>query len=328
MPTEATSPQFRLALCGDYERFAIGAAPWSTLGNDVEIKSFTEPFLSPEATVSALRDFDAITLMRERTPLSRSVLEQLPRLRLIVFTGRSNSTLDTAAAIDRHIVVCNVSSSLGGGSAAELALGLMLACAWHLPAADALIRLGGWAFRPGISLRGKTLGLLGYGKLGKSLAGFCLALGMTVLAFSRGLTDEKAKSDGVTRADLETLLRSADVVSIHLPLTPETIGMIGHREIDMMKRGVLLINTARAPIVDQQAMLHALKSGHIGMAGLDVFDAEPLPKQHPLRQLTNVVMTPHIGYVNEANLTGMYGAALDVLTAFRKGVVKNRYTPS
>ena len=332
----ATRENFRIAVTGDYEDLALQVAEWNSLGLDVQVVSFKEPFRSAQETVNALLGFDAITLMRERTLISRQILEQLPRLKLIVFTGPSNATLDSAAAIERHITVCNAimagarpSSPLpsGGGSPAELTLALMLACAWHIPAADARIRSGGWSFQPGIPLRGKTLGIVGYGNIGKPVARYGQALGMNIAAFSRGLTEQAASADGVSKADLPTLLRTSDVVSIHLPLNSSTTGMIGVREIDAMKPGVILVNTARAPIVDQAAMLAALRAHKIAMAGLDVFDQEPLPTGHPLLRLDNVVMTPHIGYVTKGSLTDMYAAVLEVLAAYRQGIIKNRYTP-
>ena len=325
--------RFRLAVAGDYEGLAEKAS-WADLGSDVDVVFFHEPFASDQETSKALQNFDALALMRERTPLSRRSIERLPRLKLIVFTGPSNSTLDYQAAVDHGITVCNAQAAVvapggtataGGNSPAELALALMLACAWRLPAADALVRRGGWAFHPGTPLRGKVLGIAGYGNLGKPVGAFGRALGMQVLGWSRSLTDEAARADGITRTDLEGLLRQSDVVSIHLPLTAATTGIVGAREIGWMKPGVILINTARAPIVDQAAMIDALRSGKIGMAGLDVFDQEPLRRGHPLLRLNNVVMTPHIGYVTEASLSGMYGATLDVIAAYRQGNIKNRY---
>ena len=337
--------KFRIAITGDYERQALHLAAWDTLGEQVELVPFHRPFESLSATVAALRDFDAITLMRERTPLPRAVLEQLPRLKLIVFPGRSITNLDYAAAAERGITVCGgvatspqprdggVATSPpprdggGGGPPSELALALMLACAWQIPAADALVRAGGWSFRPGLALRGKTLGIVGYGTLGKPMARHGHSLGMNVLAFSRSLSDQGASADGVQRADLETLLRASDVISLHLPLTSATTGLIGAHEIASLKPGVIFINTARAAIVDQSAMLEALRTSKIAMAGLDVFDQEPLPADHPLLKLPNVIMTPHIGYVTTGNLARMYAEMIQVLAAYRQGVLKNRHTP-
>ncbi len=332
-----TPARFRIAVTGDYENVALKSAPWNTLGDGVEVVSFTKPFRSLQETVTALRDFDALAMMRERTPMPREALEKLPRLKLIVFSGLMNETLDHPAAAARNIIVCRSlgmggndarpATQGGGGSPSEQALALMLACAKHIPAADALIRQGGWALEPNIPLRGKVLGIVGYGSIGKPVARYGQALGMPVLGFSRSLTDEVARAEGVTRADLETLLRTADVISIHLPLTAATKGIIGAREIGWMKPGVIFINAARAHIVDEQPMLEALRTGKIAMAGLDVFWEEPLPPNHPLLKLPNVVMTPHVGYVSEAAMASRYKAMVEVLAAYRQGTVKDRYTP-
>lgn len=334
--TKAQAGIFRIAVLGDYEGMAA-KAPWHTLGSDADVEFFGKPFESPEATVKALQGFHATVLMRERTPLPRTVIERLPQLKLIVFTGPSDRTLDYAAAVERHIAVCFAMGgdgrrptppSIGGDPPAELALALMLACARNVPAADALVRRGGWAFQAGTALRGKVLGIAGYGNLGEQVGRYGIALGMRVMGWSRSLTDERALTNGITRADRDTLMRTSDVLSIHLPLTPATTGIIGTNEINSMKPGAILINTARAAIVDQAAMIDALRARRIAMAGLDVFDEEPLPKRHPLLQLSNVVLTPHIGYSIGPELVNMYSSAIEVVAAFRQGIVRNRYTPA
>ena len=345
--------RFRIALAGDFEDLALRAAPWDTLGEDVEVVSFNKPLTAPQATIRALRDFDAVVLMRERTPMPREVIEHLPRLKLIVFSGLMNATLDHVAAAEHNIVIARAlgmsgsddeapaanaaggggGSGAGGGGPAELALALMLACAWHIPAADSMIRRGGWAMQPAIPLKiplaGRVLGIPGYGGIGARAGRYGKALGMRVLGFSRSLTEETARADGVTRAtDLETVMRNSDVISVHLPLTAQTRGMIGARELGWMKPGAIFINTARGPIVDEAAFLDALRTRRIAMAGLDVYDQEPLPKHHPLLQLPNVIMTPHIGYVSESGMSSRYKALFDVVASYRKGIIKNRYTPS
>jgi phosphoglycerate dehydrogenase-like enzyme len=332
----AAPGKFRVAVVGNYEGRAEGAE-WGRLGSDVEVRFFNQPFESPESTARTLREFDAVAMMRERTPFPRSVIERLPRLKLIIFTGPRNATLDYGATVDRGITVCTAVAPIrpvqglpvaGGSTPAELSLALMLACAWNLPAADSLIRKGGWAFQPAVPMRGKVLGIAGYGGLGRPMARYGLALGMNVLGWSRSLTDEVARADGITRADRDTLLRDSDVVSIHLPLTKATTGIIGAREIGLMKAGAILINTARAGIVDQAAMLAALRARRIAMAGLDVFDQEPLPRNHPLLRLPNVVMTPHIGYVTEQSLAGMYAATVEGLLAYRRGEPTGIFKPA
>ncbi|MDE2052447.1 MAG: D-2-hydroxyacid dehydrogenase family protein, partial [Gammaproteobacteria bacterium] len=227
-------PKFRVAVTGDFERLAIKAVPWSSLGEDAEVVAFTEPFASARETVVALRDFDAITLMHERVALTGEVIEQLPRLKVIVFSGRKNEHLDDKAAADRGVVVCNSNPKFdvpgtepGGKSPSELAIALLLSCTWQTGPLTTLIRQGGWAAQPGVPLRGKTLGVLGFGSVGRPVARVGVALGMRVLASSRSLTEETASAEGVTRADLDTLLERADVISIHLPLNAATRGMIG-----------------------------------------------------------------------------------------------------
>ena len=324
--------KFRVAVTGDFESLAMKLAPWDTLGADAEVVAFTKPFGSAAEAVRALRDFDAITLMHERIPLTREMLEQLPRLKFIVFSGNSNTTLDDKAAAARNIIVCKSSPDLdvprdapGGESPSELAVALLLGCTWQTGAATTLIRQGGWAFRPGIPLREKTLGIMGYGGVGRPVARVGVALGMHVLVFDRSLTEETARAENVKRADLETLLKNSDVVSIHLPLNASTRGMIGAQQIAQMKNGVILINTARGPIVDEQPFLEALRSRKIATAGLDVSWQEPLPAHHPLKTLPNVVMTPHIGYATEETMVVRYRELLATLAAYRQGNIIGRY---
>lgn len=325
-------PKFRVAVTGDFERLAMRAAPWSTLGADTEVVTFTEPFASASATVLALRDFDAVTLMHERIPLTREIIEQLPRLKVIVFSGRRNETLDDKAAAERGVIVCNSNPKFdvpgaepGGKSPSELAIALLMACTWQTGPLTTLIREGGWAAQPGVPLRGKTLGILGFGSVGRPVARVGLALGMRILVYSRSLTEEAADVEKVARADLETVLQQSDVISIHLPLNTATRGMLGTSQIARMKDGVILINTARAAIIEERPFLEALRARKIGMAGLDVYWQEPLPADHPLKQLPNVVMTPHIGYVTEDTMVVRYRGLLEKLTAFRGGRIVGRY---
>lgn len=326
------SAKFRVAVTGDFERLAMQAVPWNTLGTDAEIVTFTEPFASAQTAVEALRDFDAVTLMHERIPLTREIVEQLPRLKIIVFSGKKNETLDDSAAAARGVIVCKSTPDFhvpndapGGRSPAELTIALLMGCTWQTGPLTTLIREGGWAAQPGVPLRGKTLGILGYGGIGRPVARVAQALGMHILAYSRSLTGEAARADNVTHADLDTLLRSSDVISIHLPLNATTRGMIGAQQIARMKAGVILINTARAPIVAEQPFIAALRTRKIAMAGLDVYWEEPLPAQHPLKQLPNVVMTPHIGYSTAETMVTRYRGLLETLAAFRQGNIIGRY---
>ena len=325
-------PKFRVAVTGDFEKLAMTAAPWSTLGEDAEVVAFTQPFASARETVLALRDFDAVTLMHERIPLTREIIEQLARLKIIVFSGRKNATLDDKAAVDRGVIVCNSNPKFdvptdapGGKSPSELAIALLLSCTWQTGPLTTLIRLGGWAAQPGVPLRGKTLGVLGFGSVGRPVARIALALGMRVLAHSRSLTEETASAEKVARVDLDTLLQESDAISIHLPLTASTRGVIGAQQIARMKHGVIIINTARGAIIEEQPFLEALQARKISMAGLDVYWEEPLPDHHPLKQLPNVVMTPHIGYVTEETMAVRYCGLLEKLVAYRGGKVIGRY---
>lgn len=325
-------PKFRVAVTGDFERLAMKAAPWSSLGGDAEVVAFTQPFASARETVLALRDYDAVTLMHERIPLTREIIEQLPRLKVIVFSGRKNETLDDKAAADRGVTVCNSNPKFdvaddepGGKSPSELAIALLLSCTWQTGPLTTLIRQGGWAAQPGVALRGRTLGILGFGGVGRPVARVGLALGMQVLVYSRSLTEEAASAENVVPAGLDTVLKKSDVISIHLPLNPSTRGMLGTRQIAQMKDGVILINTARAAIVEEQPFLEALRTRKIAMAGLDVYWEEPLPAHHPLKQLPNVVMTPHIGYVTEETMDVRYRGILEKLAAYRAGKIIGRY---
>lgn len=325
--------KFRVAITGDFEGLAMKVAPWSTLGEDAEVVAFTRPFASAQQTVQALHDFDAVTLMHERTPFTQEIIEQLPRLKIIVFNGRRNETLDDKAAAVRGIIVCNSNprfdvpgDALGGKSPSELTIALLMGCTWQTGALTTMIRQGGWAAYPGVPLRGKTLGVMGFGSVGRPVARMGLALGMHILVYDRSLTAEAARAESVTRADLDTLLGKSDVISIHLPLNASTRGMIGAQQIARMKHGVILINTARAPIVAEQPFLEALRTRKIAMAGLDVYWEEPLPDHHPLKQLPNVVLTPHIGYVTEETMIVRYRGQLEILAAYRQGNIIGRYT--
>ena len=325
-------PKFRIAVTGDFERLAMKVAPWSSLGEDAEVVAFTEPFASARETVLALRDYDAVTLMHERIPLTREIIEQLPRLKVIVFSGRKNETLDDKAAADRGVIVCNSNPKFdvpddepGGKSPSELAIALLLSCTWQTGPLTTLIRQGGWAAQPGVPLRGKILGILGFGSVGRPVARLGLALGMQVLVYSRSLTEEAASAEKVVAAELDTVLKKSDVISIHLPLNPSTRDMLGAKQIAQMKDGVILINTARAAIVEEQPFLEALRTRKIAMAGLDVYWDEPLPAHHPLKQLPNVVMTPHIGYVTEETMVARYRGILEKLGSYRAGKIIGRY---
>jgi phosphoglycerate dehydrogenase-like enzyme len=268
--------------------------------------------------VAHLQPFDVVIAMRERTPFPRRVLERLPALRLLVTTGMRNPSIDLAAARELGVTVCGTGAHPSG--TAELTWALILAVARHLPQEDASVRAGGWQQSVGTDLAGGVLGVLGLGRLGERVARVGQAFGMDVVAWSQNLTDERAAEVGVRRASgLHQLLETADVVTIHLQLSDRTRGLLGAAELARMKPTAILVNTSRGPIVDESALVHALREGAIAGAGLDVFDTEPLPRHHPLRELRRAVLTPHLGYVTEATYQVFYREAVEDVAAWLAG---------
>lgn len=264
-----------------------------------EIVPFHEP-LRGGAAAEALAGFDAICLIRERMAVPRALLDALPRLRLIVVTGREHRTLDRAAATARGIAVLHTPSRESLYATTELALGLLLACARNIVREDRAMRQGRWQETTGLLLHGRRLGLVGLGRLGTRMAALGQALGMRTIAWSPNLTPDRAAGAGAEAVSRAELFAESDAVSIHLVLSDATRGLIGGEDLSRMKRGAILVNTARGPIVQEAALLAALRDGPLGAAGLDVFDEEPLPPTHPFCALPNVVLTPHLGYVTEA----------------------------
>lgn len=313
----------RVAVLDDYHHRAHQFADWGALGPDVEVSFFHEP-MSEETLVSALEPFDILVLMRERTALPRRVLERLGRLRFVVTTGANNAGVDLAYLHERGI---DMSATVGYGSTAtpgvtgpvELTWALIFAIAKRVTIEDRALREGIWQTGFPINIGGMTLGLAGLGRLGAKMVGPAEAFGLRVIAWSENLTDEHAESLGATRVSKETLLRESDIVSIHLLLSERTRGLFAAPELAMMKPSAMLINTSRGPIVDEAAMLDALRNGTIAAAGLDVYDVEPLPRDHPLLALDNVVLAPHLGYVSEQTFRGWYTAAIENIAAFLKG---------
>src|SRR5688500_15219204 len=255
--------------------------------------------------------------MRERTEFRRSLLERLPNLRLLVTTGRRNKSIDVEAATERGITVCGTGILPNG--TAELTWGLILAAARHIPQEDASVRAGGWQETVGMDLAGARLGVVGLGGQGSQVARIGLAFGMDVVAWSQNLTDERAVEVGVRRVEREELFGTSDVVTVHLLLSKRTRGLIGADDLGRMKPTALLINTSRGPIVEQRALLDALREGRIGGAGLDVFDQEPLPIDHPLRTAPRTVLTPHLGYVTRNTYEIFYREAVEDVAAFLAG---------
>ena len=306
----------RVAILDDYQDVARRLADWKSLPAEVVV---FRDHLSDESQVAArLADFDVVVAMRERTPFPRSLFERLPRLRLLVTTGMRNASIDLRAAADRGVVV---SGTAGLPSpTAELTWALILALVRHVPREDRATREGRWQETLGTTLKGRTLGVLGLGQLGSRVARVGTAFEMDVIAWSQNLTAERAAAVGATLAgSRDELLARADIVTIHLVLSDRTRGLVGERELGLMRPTAYLVNTSRGPIVDEGALIATLRAGKIAGAGLDVYDEEPLPADHPLRRLPNTVITPHLGYVTEETYQIFYSQALEDVRAFLAG---------
>lgn len=309
----------KVAVLDDSQEVAQGAADWSVLEHRAEVTFLRDPLLDEDEAARVLAPFHAIIPMRERTPLPGSLIRRLPNLRLVALTGARSPSLDIAACTAHGVLVCNTGINTGAATA-ELAFTLLLNGARSIPLADATMRRGGWhaGIPIGDALSGKRLGILGLGKLGSRVAGFGKAFGMEVVAWSQNLTVEAAAGQGVTRVEKDELFATSDAVSIHLVLSERSRGLVGERELGVMKRGAILVNTSRGPIVDEAALVNALREGRI-TAGLDVFDQEPLPEDHPLRTLPNAVLTPHLGYSTMPVFRQFYGESIENILAFLDG---------
>jgi phosphoglycerate dehydrogenase-like enzyme len=307
--------EFRCAILDDYQDVALAMADWSVLAGKVRLEAFAD-HIEPAALAERLSGFDIIVAMRERTVFDAALLSRLPKLKLLITTGMANASIDTEAAERLGILVCGTRGIVG--PAAELAWGLLLALVRKIPTEVANLRAGGdrWQLSVGSELQGRTLGVVGIGRLGKLTCGYGRAFGMDVIGWSRSLTPEKSRELGIKHAaTLDDLLGRSDVVCLQLKLTAGTHGIIGRREIGLMRQGAILVNTARGPLVDEAALIEALGNGKLAGAALDVFDNEPLPPEHPFRTLPNVVATPHLGYVTEETYRIFFAdAAEDIAT--------------
>jgi phosphoglycerate dehydrogenase-like enzyme len=311
----------KVAVLDDWQGVAKTSADWSKLMARAEVVFFEQAFADENDAAAKLADFEIVLSMRERTPLPGSLINRLPKLRMLGMTGARNASLDTAACTARGVVVCNTQG--GGGTeaaTAELALGLLIAAARAIPAGDANIRAGKFqeGVPVGINLAGKTLGLLGLGRLGSHMARYGRALNMNLLAWSQNLTAEQAQAQGATYVTKEDLFARSDAVSIHLVLSDRTRGLVGAADLARMKSGAILINTSRGPIVDEKALLGVLQARRI-VAALDVFDREPLPSNHPLRSAPNTVMTPHLGYGVQDTWLHFYPQSMENALSFLDG---------
>jgi phosphoglycerate dehydrogenase-like enzyme len=300
----------------DYQDRASEFAPWSSLGTDVTV-AFEREHLMGDALYEAVRGAEVIVVMRERTRIDRQLIERLDDLQLIVTTGGANIAIDSVAASERGIVFCGTRGS--GTSVTELAWGLILSITKHIPQEDRLIRSGGWQETIPADLSGKTLGIAGLGRLGSSMVPVAKAFQMKVIAWSENLDSARARSLGAEPVSKADLLEQADVLSIHLRLSDRTQGLFGRSDLARMKPTAFLVNTARGPIVDEDALIDALTTGQIAGAGLDVFDDEPFDLNHPFRKLENVVVTPHLGYVSDASYRIYYSEVVEDIGAFLKG---------
>jgi phosphoglycerate dehydrogenase-like enzyme len=285
----------KIAILDDYQNVAAQCADWSQLAASAELTFFNDHLSDVDALVSRLEPFDIVCVMRERTPLTADVIGRLPALKLIASTGPRNASIDVNAARARGIEIVN--TGYNSYPTIELTWSLILASARHIVTEAQGMRAGMWQKTLGLGLHGKTLGILGLGRVGAGVARVGLAFGMKVIAWSQNLTSDKASENGVTLATKEELFRTSDIVSVHVILSGRTRGLVGRSELDLMKSSALLVNTSRGPIVDESALIEALQAKRIGGAAVDVFDREPLPPEHPFRSLPNVLATPHIGYV-------------------------------
>ena len=307
----------RIAVLDDYQSVAATFTDWARVPEPVEVVEFHDHVSDEDALVARLEPFDVVLAMRERTALPRTVLERLPNLKLLVTTGMRNKSIDVAAANDRGITVCGTGSQ--ATATAELTWGLILATLRHIPQEDAGVRAGGWQHTIGGDLAGARLGVVGLGRLGSQVAKVGQAFGMDVVAWSQNLTDERAAEHGVRRVEREELFATADVVTVHLLWSKRTRGLIGADDFARMKPTAVFVNTSRGPIVQEKALIEALESKSIAGAGIDVYDQEPLPVDHPMRTLPRTVLTPHLGYVTRGTYEVFYGEAVEDVAAFLAG---------
>jgi phosphoglycerate dehydrogenase-like enzyme len=314
--TQSTDP-IRIAVLDDYQQVALKSADWEPVKQRARVDVFHDHLADPRAVVERLTPYDVVCVMRERTPLSRDILEKLPRLKLICSTGGRNASIDLEAAAGRGIKV--VHTSYTSAPTIEHTWALILAGARHLGAENESLRGGGWQTHIGDDLAGQTLGIIGLGNVGSQVAKVALAFGMTVLAWSQNLTASAAEAAGARLVSKETLLRESDIVSIHLVLSARTRGLIGAPELALMKPSSRLINTSRGPIVVEAALIGALAEHRIAGAAVDVFDTEPLPPDHPYRRIENLLATPHIGYVSRGLYRRFYGDTVTNITDWLAG---------
>jgi phosphoglycerate dehydrogenase-like enzyme len=306
-----------IALLDDYQNVALKMADWSRLAAGHRITVFDKPFGSQDEVAAALSDFEVVGIMRERTAFPRALLERLPKLKLLITTGLRNASVDVPAANERGVTVCGTRA--GNHATAELAMGMILGLARNFHVELANMREGRWQTTIGQDLKGRTLGCLGLGRLGSGLAHFAQAFGMKTIAWSQNLTAEKAREQGVEYVEKDELFKRSDFISVHLVLSDRSRGLVGARELALMKPSASLVNTSRGPIVDATALAAALAAGRIRSAALDVYDVEPLPAQHALRKEPRLLLTPHIGYVTEETYRQFYADTVECIEGWLAG---------
>lgn len=306
-----------IAILDDYQNVALKLADWSRLREMHRVTVIDRPFTDQADAQKSLMGFDVVCALRERTPFPRSLIEALPNLRLIVTAGMRNAAIDVKAAAERNITVCGTPSS--SHATAELAMGLIVALARNLHIEFANMREGRWQTTVGHDIRGTTLGILGLGKLGSNLAKMGRAFGMKVLAWSPNLTPQRAYECGAERVEKDELFKRSDYLSIHVVLSDRSRGIVGARELGLMKPTAALVNTSRAPIVDMAALAAALKEGRLAGAALDVYEVEPLPAADALRSEPRAILTPHIGYVTEDTYRQFYGGMVEAIEGWLAG---------
>ena len=307
----------KVAILDDWQGVGHSSADWGTLAQLAELEFFEEPFAGPDEFVKKLAGFDVIIAMRERSAFPKEVIDKLGKLQMIALTGARTWTMDMDACTRRRILVCHTAATIASAATAELALGLLLAAARHIPAADASMRDGRFQQKLAVGrvLEGATLGVVGLGKIGSRMARYGQALGMNVLGWSQNLTDEVARAAGARRVDKDTLLAESDAISLHVVLSERSRGIIGAADLAKMKDDVILVNTSRGPLIDEAALLENLRGGRL-TAALDVYDQEPLPADHPLRSLPNTVLTPHQGYCTREIYSQFYRESIENVLAY------------
>jgi len=313
----ATGPTHKIAILDDYQQVALGMADWSALQSKADISVFHDHLADPAAVVARLKPFDIVCVMRERTPLPRAILSQLPNLKLICSTAPRNASIDVAAAKELGITVCGTGYTSHG--AAEVTWALILGLVRNIPAEAGSLRSGGWQIAVGGDLDKKTIGIVGLGNLGRRVGLVAKAFGMDVIAWSQNLTAEKAEAAGAKLVAKDELFRAADIVTIHLVLSPRSRGIVAAHEIGLMKPTAYLVNTSRGPLIDETALIDALKHRRIAGAALDVFDTEPLPATHPFHTLDNLLATPHIGFVTRETYAIFYRDTVENIVAWMSG---------